>query len=69
MFPDFTQSALVAVLGVSTAVNGFFLREAWRELRELRAADRAREVALAEVTARVDVISSALPLTPSRHRT
>ena len=66
-------NAGVALLGVSLAVNGFFLRAAFHELRELRDRDRTREVQVARVETRVDALErgrgsvSPAPAAAGRH--
>lgn len=47
---------VLGVLGVSIAANGFFVKEAIRELRELRACDRTREVEVSKLQQRVGFI-------------
>lgn len=54
-------AAMVAVFGVSIAANGFFLKHAYIELRELQAADRTREVELARVSERVEILATGCP--------
>ena len=59
------SAAAAALLGVSLAVNGFFLRAAFHELRELRDRDRTREVQVARVETRVEALERGRPLPPA----
>jgi hypothetical protein len=45
-----------SVLGVSLALNSYFIRAAFRELVQLRDRDRQREVQVARVETRVDAL-------------
>lgn len=52
---------LASVTAVSWAVTAFFLRETWRQIQELRRADREREVQVARIDERVDSLERDRP--------
>ena len=65
-WPAVVLMALAALLGVSIAVNGFFLKTAFHELRELRDRDRDREVQVGRLDERVGSLERGRgPLSPA----
>lgn len=54
------NTALLAVLGVSVAVNGWFMREVWAEIKSLRHSRHEHAQWLAEHGVRLDYVEEEL---------
>lgn len=58
------NTALVAVLGVSLAINGWFLKEAWGEIKSLRASRHEHAQKLTEHEVRIGHVEQELRVKP-----